>query len=44
MSEKNLALANFQMHTSMNNLENTLQQPLNEQGVKPSTFNAVSTD
>ncbi|MDO9151981.1 MAG: TolC family protein [Methylotenera sp.] len=40
MSEKSLALAHFQMHNSINNLENTLQQPLNEQGIKPNAFNA----
>jgi outer membrane protein TolC len=44
MSEKSLALANFQMHTSINNLENTLQQPLNNQGIKASAFNTASTD
>ncbi|WP_036302756.1 TolC family protein [Methylotenera sp. L2L1] len=44
MSEKNLVLANFQMHTSINNLENTLQQPLKNQSIRPTAFNAVSTD
>jgi len=32
------------MHSAMNNLENTLQQPLNEQGIQSSTLNAANTD
>ena len=31
ISAKNLAIANFNVHTSINNLENTLQHPLNIQ-------------
>ena len=47
ISEKNLALANFQMHASINNLENTLQHPLNlhsEQNITPRTFDAISSN
>jgi outer membrane protein TolC len=44
MSEKSLALAHFQVHTSINNLENSLQQPLNEQDIKPSAINAETTE
>lgn len=44
MSEKSVALANYQLHTSINNLENTLQHPLNERGIQPNALNAVRTD
>jgi cobalt-zinc-cadmium efflux system outer membrane protein len=43
-SEKNLVNASFQMHSAISNLENTLQQPLNEQGIQSSTLNAANTD
>lgn len=39
ISEKNLMLTNFQLYTSINNLENTLQRPLNEHSAQPSAFN-----
>ncbi len=44
MSEKSLTLANFQLYTSINNLENTLQHPLNKHGIQPNAFNAVRND
>jgi len=44
MSQKSLALANFQLYTSINNLENTLQHPLNERVIQPNAFNAVHKD
>jgi len=44
MSEKSVALANYQLHTSINNLESTLQHPLNERGIQPNALNAVRTD
>lgn len=46
ISAKNLAIANFNVHTSINNLENTLQHPLNiqsEQSFQPNSIDAAST-
>ncbi|ACT48234.1 TolC family protein [Methylotenera mobilis] len=44
MSEKSVLLANFQLYSSINNLENTLQHPLHELGNQPNALNAVRTD
>lgn len=43
-SEKNLIQASYQAHLSINNLENTIQHPLNEEVIKPAILNAENTN